>query len=147
MLRRTWQGRNDGPDQGTPGQMGAGWCPYTSFRTSGDILNMWDRVMSNLMTVVPFLGSATEPPLSRRSCWAYADMLEVGRMPEHNAAESRSHFSAWAVVSSPLTLGKPQDALGLCNRLLFSLKLSQHRYAAQLAARLRQHTPITATVC
>ena len=26
-------------------------------------------------------------------------------MPEHNDAESRSHFSAWAVVSSPLTLG------------------------------------------
>ena len=45
------QGRNDGPDQGTPGQMGPGWCPYTSFRTSGDILNMLDRVMSNLMTV------------------------------------------------------------------------------------------------
>jgi hypothetical protein len=98
------QGRNDGPDQGVPGQMGPGWCPYTSFRTSGDILNMWDRVMSNLMTVVPFLGSATEPPLSRRSCWAYADMLEVGRMPEHNAAESRSHISAWAIVSSPVSL-------------------------------------------
>jgi len=26
-------------------------------------------------------------------------------MPEHNAAESRSHFSAWAVVSAPLILG------------------------------------------
>lgn len=26
-------------------------------------------------------------------------------MPEHNAAESRSHFSAWAMVSSPLVLG------------------------------------------
>jgi hypothetical protein len=66
---------------------------------------MWDRVMSNLMTVVPFLGSATEPPLSRRrSCWAYADMLEVGRMLEHNAAESRSHISAWAIVSSPVSL-------------------------------------------
>ena len=62
------QGHNDGPDQGDPGQMGPGWCPYTSFRTSGDILNMWDRVMSNLMTIVPFLGSATEAPLSRRSC-------------------------------------------------------------------------------
>ena len=31
-------------------------------------------------------------------------MLEVGRMPEHNAAESRSHISAWAIVSSPMTL-------------------------------------------
>ena len=30
--------------------------------------------------------------------------------------------------------------------LLFSLKLSQHRYAAQLAARLRQHPPITTLV-
>ena len=113
------QGRNDGPDQGTPGQMGAEWCPYTSFRTSGDILNMWDRVMSNLMTVVPFLGSATEPPLSRRSCWAYADMLEVGRMPEHNAAESRSHFSAWAVVSSPLTLGKRATRLACATVCFF----------------------------
>ena len=26
-------------------------------------------------------------------------------MPEHNEAESRSHFSAWAIVSAPLTLG------------------------------------------
>jgi hypothetical protein len=25
-------------------------------------------------------------------------------MPEHNAAESRSHISAWAIVSSPMTL-------------------------------------------
>jgi hypothetical protein len=26
-------------------------------------------------------------------------------MPEHNAAESRSHFAAWALVSAPLVLG------------------------------------------
>ena len=26
-------------------------------------------------------------------------------MPEHNAAESRSHFAAWAIVSAPLVLG------------------------------------------
>ena len=26
-------------------------------------------------------------------------------MPEHNEAESRSHFAAWAVVSAPLVLG------------------------------------------
>lgn len=26
-------------------------------------------------------------------------------MPEHNAAESRSHLSAWALVSAPLALG------------------------------------------
>ena len=32
------------------------------------------------------------------------------------------------------------------NAVLPLLKLSQHRYAAQLAARLRQHTPITTLV-
>jgi len=146
-------------DGGNPDQMGPGWCPYNWFRTSGDVVNLWDRVISNLMTVAPFLqppkaapkGAA---PLSRPGCWAYPDMLEVGphhapartlpaprpsrpsrpsrtpctprtphpaaphpapcrtarwpqvgRMPEHNAAESRSHFSAWAVVSAPLILG------------------------------------------
>lgn len=71
--------------------------------------------MSNLMTVVPFLSpehthggpppNATTSPVSRPGCWAYPDMLEVGRMPEHNPAESRSHFAAWAIVSAPLVLG------------------------------------------
>jgi len=101
------QGRNI-TDGGNPDQMGPGWCPYNQFRTSGDIVNLWDRVMSNLISVVPFLqppNKAATAPLSRPGCWAYPDMLEVGRMPEHNAAESRSHFSAWALVSAPLILG------------------------------------------
>jgi hypothetical protein len=46
------------------------------------------------------------------SCWAYPDMLEVGcahgpggdHDPGLTAAETRSHFGAWAIVSSPLTL-------------------------------------------
>lgn len=62
-------------------------------------------VMSNLMSVVPFLGNESSPPASRAGCFAYPDMLEVGRMPEHNVAESRSHFAAWSIVTSPLTLG------------------------------------------
>eukprot|EP00937_MAST-01D_sp_MAST-1D-sp2_P006070 g6070.t1 len=96
------QGQNF-TDGGNPGQMGPGWCPFNTFRTSGDIVNLWDRVMSNLLTVAPFL--AASQPLSRPGCWAYPDMLEIGRMPEHNVAESRSHFSAWAMVSAPLVLG------------------------------------------
>ena len=58
--------------------MGPGWCPYNTFRTSGDIVNEWDRVMSNLMTVVPFLspdkkhGGTTSEPLSRPGCFACA---------------------------------------------------------------------------
>ena len=81
------QGRNI-TDGGNPEQMGPGWCPYNWFRTSGDTVNLWDRVMSNLMTVVPFLqppkaapkGTA---PLSRPGCWAYPDMLEVGPRTSH----------------------------------------------------------------
>lgn len=76
--------------------MGPGWCPYTSFRTSGDIINVWDRIIENLMSTTKFLsmagkgvppeGRALEPPiyfpppppnqrrptmpLSRPGCWA-----------------------------------------------------------------------------
>jgi hypothetical protein len=64
--------------------VGDGWCPYNTFRTSGDITNLWDRVMANLLTVVPFLSpdaASGRPslPLSRPGCFAYPDMLEVGR--------------------------------------------------------------------
>ena len=121
QIENCHQGQNI-TDGGDPGQMGPGWCPYNFFRTSGDIVNLWDRVMSNLMTAVPFLsppkvdGShttiatadaapANATPTSRPGCWAYPDMLEVGRMVEHNAAESRSHFAAWAMISAPLVLG------------------------------------------
>ena len=87
--------------------MGPGWCPYNFFRTSGDTVNLWDRVMSNLLSVTPWLEARATggTPFSRPSCWAYPDMLEVGRMPEHGAAESRSHFAAWAIISAPLVLG------------------------------------------
>jgi hypothetical protein len=95
-----------------------GYCPYHLFRVSGDIINLFDRVLSNLQHTRPFL--ATDPvlgsPLSRPGCWAYPDMLEVGRMPGElgfdgatllatPAAESRTHFGAWAIVSAPLVLG------------------------------------------
>ena len=84
-------------------------CPYSFFRTSRDIRPNWPSVINNLATVVPFLGPT---PLSRRSCWAYPDMLQVasaGDPARHDgtlsAEEGRSHFGAWAIVSSPLTLG------------------------------------------
>eukprot|EP01051_Picozoa_sp_SAG22_P001574 SAG22_NODE_63_length_23302_cov_17.506551_6_plen_205_part_00 len=49
------------PDGGDPGEMGEGWCPYNFFRTSGDIINVWDRVIENLMSVEKFL-KPTPPP-------------------------------------------------------------------------------------
>lgn len=64
---------------------------------------------ANLQTTIPF--QHLTHPISRPSCWAYPDMLEVGNFGygnfEHPWAirESRTHFGAWCVVSSPLILG------------------------------------------
>lgn len=58
--------------------------------------------------MVPFLGV---PPLSRPGCWAYPDMLQIGSFLSFN--ESRSHFGAWCITSSPLTL-----SFDLSNRTL-----------------------------
>jgi len=106
VIENCHQGQNF-PDGGDPGQMGPGWCPYNLFRTSGDIINVWDRVIENLMSVTQFLtpkprlpgaspvSRPAEPPIyfpptpptknrtspaSRPGCWAYPDMLEVGQM-------------------------------------------------------------------
>lgn len=79
----------------------ADWCPWSYFRTSGDISANWGSMFANLQTVVPFLSG--DVPLARPGCWAYPDMLEVGRLASFE--EDRAHFSAWAVTSSPLILG------------------------------------------
>jgi hypothetical protein len=100
VIENCHQGQNF-TDGGDPGQMGVNWCPYNLFRTSGDIINVWDRVIENLLSVVMFLspapapgtgappvGRALEPPiffppagpphgtqglpLSRPGCWACA---------------------------------------------------------------------------
>mmetsp|Transcript_17418 Transcript_17418/g.39838 ORF Transcript_17418/g.39838 Transcript_17418/m.39838 type:complete len:323 (-) Transcript_17418:113-1081(-) len=77
-------------------------CAYNYYRTSADIRAEWGSVLSNLETVVPFLGDGSTPPRSRPSLWAFPDMLEVGHLASFE--EERSHFGAWAVSSSPLTL-------------------------------------------
>jgi len=86
----------------------ATWCPWNLYRTSGDVRASYGSVVANLQTTVKF---ATKG-LSRPGCWAYPDMLEVGCQhgpggkgdPGLSPAETRSHFAAWAIVSSPLTL-------------------------------------------
>lgn len=77
-------------------------CPFNIYRTSGDIGTYWDRVLSDLASTVPLLGTPGTPPLSRPGAWAYPDMLEVGRLK--NFSESKTHFGAWAVMSSTLIL-------------------------------------------
>ena len=75
-------------------------CAFHMFRTSGDISATWSSMFWNLQTTRAF---QAEPPLSRPGCWAYPDMLEVGRLK--SPAEDRTHFAAWAITSSPLILG------------------------------------------
>jgi alpha-galactosidase len=85
----------------------ATWCPWNYFRSSGDITASYSSIVSNLQTTIQWAKSG----LSQPGCWAYPDMLEVGVAPGVHPGEpglttieSRSHFGAWCVVSSPLIL-------------------------------------------
>ena len=100
------------------------WCPFNSFRTSGDIRPTYGSVLSNLLTAAPFNTQGVTGP----RCWAYPDMLEVGvthaqppgayykcdSLTPHgapdvpcalNRTEQQTHFAAWAITSAPLVLG------------------------------------------
>jgi len=79
------------------------WCPFNTFRTSGDINSHTDSWYANLQTTIKFQDK--ENPLSVPSCWAYPDMMEVGRIDGGTIEWSRAHFGAWCVVSAPLILG------------------------------------------
>ena len=92
-----------------PANRTAAGCPWSHYRTSGDVRASFASVMANLFTVFPL----QERDLSGPGCWAYPDMLEVGvEFPGYrlSAAEARSHYAAWAIVSSPLILSfDPRD--------------------------------------
>jgi alpha-galactosidase len=76
------------------------WCPFSLFRASRDIDATDTRWFLNLQSAVRFLDRAA--PVSQPGCWAYGDMLEVGRLSTFEL--SRAHFSAFAIISSPLVL-------------------------------------------
>jgi len=84
------------------------WCPWNFYRTSGDVSAQYASIIGNLGSVTKF----SAQNLSTPGCWAYPDMLEVGCQhgphgagdPGLTMAESRTHFGAWVIVSSPLTL-------------------------------------------
>jgi hypothetical protein len=88
------------PNRTLPPALG---CPYHYYRTSQDIRNNYGSIISNLGTMKHYRN------VSYPGCWAYPDMLMVGvGHPPNNygltVAETRSHFAAWAIVSSPLIL-------------------------------------------
>jgi hypothetical protein len=83
-----------GPGYGPPDDK---WCPFNMFRASTDLKNTWASIWHNLQSMQPFSN------ISRPGCWAYADMLMVGKLA--SAVEDRAHFSAWFITSSPLIMG------------------------------------------
>ena len=84
------------------------WCPWNTYRTSGDVRASYESVINNLMSTVKF----AKLGLSNPGCWSYPDMLEVGVSdgaagdddPGLTPDETRTHFGAWCIVSSPLIL-------------------------------------------
>jgi len=91
-----------------PYEPNATWCPWNFYRTSRDVRARYSSVIENLNSVSRF----NARNLSTPGCWAYPDMLEVGCQqgaggagdPGLTMAETRTHFGAWVIVSSPLTL-------------------------------------------
>lgn len=77
-------------------------CPFNLFRTSTDIRPDYGSVVENLQSTIHFAAAG----ISRPGCWGYPDMLEVGVSHDTTLSlvEAQSHFGAWCVVSSPLTL-------------------------------------------
>ena len=80
-----------------------GWCPYHMFRTSGDITNTFDRVMSNLQTMLPWLerDPVLGSSLSRPGCWAVSrDRWRAARACVRGRQCARAHVLKRAFVSS-----------------------------------------------
>lgn len=90
------------------------WCPFNFYRTSGDSSNKLSAWYDNLQTTIRF--QTWDAPVSRPGCWAYPDMLQVGRLgcasqstsgcpiPTGLRGWTRTHFAAFCIVSSPLVL-------------------------------------------
>eukprot|EP01079_Euglenida_sp_SAG-EU17-18_P002598 gene2598-3301_t len=93
-------GKPPGPPRENPAN-GSDFCPYHMFRSGGDIGPDYGNIYGKLQFAKPYLDPKT--PISRPGCWAFPDMLEVGNFNGPLAVtESRTHFGAWCVVSSPL---------------------------------------------
>ena len=82
------------------------WTDFvTSWRSTGDIRPTWES-----MSHIGFDMQERWGPYVRPGHWADADMLEVGNprlmgYPGLNANEQYTHFSLWALLSSPLLIG------------------------------------------
>jgi alpha-galactosidase len=97
------QAHGIGPPRGLP-TSDSDWCNMHMFRSGADIRNNFIDTMEKLQTTIPF--QDINRPISRPGCWAFPDMLEVGNFGENELAnvESKTHFFAWCIISSPLMI-------------------------------------------
>ena len=103
LVENSNQGNGGGPPRGVRTNA-SDLCYMHMFRSGHDIQPDFGVILSELNRTTQF--QDIDHPLSRPSCWAFPDMLEVGNFgnDEISLVESRTHFSAWCIVSSPLFL-------------------------------------------
>ncbi len=78
------------------------------WRTTGDIINCWDCVVSHGSWFSSGILSILDRQAPLRTAagpghWNDPDMMEVGNLPTF--AENRSHFTMWAMLAAPLIAG------------------------------------------
>ncbi|GHO43513.1 alpha-galactosidase D [Ktedonospora formicarum] len=82
------------------------WGPATGnlWRTTGDISNNWNSMLSNLDS------SSQHASAAGPGAWNDPDMLEVGN-GGMTQTEDTSHFSMWAIMAAPLIAGNDLSAM------------------------------------
>mmetsp|Transcript_78936 Transcript_78936/g.236530 ORF Transcript_78936/g.236530 Transcript_78936/m.236530 type:complete len:459 (+) Transcript_78936:23-1399(+) len=119
MIENCHDGDGDSPGANAPSRdaLGELWCPFHTYRSSGDARPTFGSLLNNLNSTRAFASANLSVP----GCWAYPDMMELGVTntggradcgPDGNETcgplsfvEARTVFGAWAIVSSPLVLG------------------------------------------
>ncbi len=71
------------------------------WRTSGDIVPVWPRLLHSIDSV------ATRSLYAGPGTWNDPDMLYIGHgeFDENHLTEARSHFAIWSILAAPLLIG------------------------------------------
>lgn len=99
-----------------PSDLDGDKCRWQLYRISKDIAPQFLSTMYNLQFTTLYNDPSLPSPLTRPGCWAYPDMLQVGRLD--SVDEDRSHFAAWCIVSSPLVLGNDLTNKSVMDRVV-----------------------------
>ena len=71
------------------------------WRTSGDIVPFWARMLHSVDSVI------TRDLYAGPGTWNDPDMLYIGHgdFDQHHLTEAKSHFALWSILSAPLLIG------------------------------------------